>query len=322
MMMAQTLSDTTSQHAATDTAAGSTAGSDHPAATALSQQVNLMDRLHLKDPSKQTTNDLLQDGYMHVTPLDTHSAMNDPHKFLSMAGKMVDGAPGGDLDWDLLQAAQKASLTSNDEKTVAKTLSEGYMDISTDDPHSLKRLTTYVGFDIDRSVRQEGIEGLKREQQAADAFAKHPELTGPQSLTYAFKNIFENVSGLKADYGFRQVDLGTIAADKKYTEQERAAAEFVKLNFDKFATMGDKDATTFSSHDLIALANTGLPPGVVLGDTCEKSSPTANAIGYAAAVGVASKAFGSKHPLANAVAAGTSAAIATEIKNQINCGSN
>jgi hypothetical protein len=300
-MMAQTASDTTaSQHSGTDSHPASAAGTDHAAATVLSQQIDLMARLNLKDPTKQTTTDLLQNGYINVTPIDAHSAMNEPHKFLSMASKMVDGAPGGDLTYDLLDAAQKSSLTSKDEKTVAKTLNEEYMDIATDDPHSLKRFTKYVGFDIDRSVRQEGLDQLKDEQQAADAFAKHPELKGPQSLAYSFKTMFENVSDYKASSGFSKDDLGAIAASNKYSEQERAAAEFVKLNFDKFATMSDKTGTTFNAKDLIALAKTE----------------------YAAGVGLVSKGLGSKHPLANALVAGASMAIATEIKNQATCGEN
>jgi hypothetical protein len=298
-MMAQTASDTTaSQHSGTDSHPASAAGTDHAAATVLSQQIDLMARLNLKDPTKQTTTDLLQNGYINVTPIDAHSAMNEPHKFLSMASKMVDGAPGGDLTYDLLDAAQKSSLTSKDEKTVAKTLN------------------------IDRSVRQEGLDQLKDEQQAADAFAKHPELKGPQSLAYSFKTMFENVSDYKASSGFSKDDLGAIAASNKYSEQERAAAEFVKLNFDKFATMSDKTGTTFNAKDLIALAKTGLPPGVTLDDSCAKSSPTANGVEYAAGVGLVSKGLGSKHPLANALVAGASMAIATEIKNQATCGEN
>jgi hypothetical protein len=308
--MAQTINDSTvpTQHAVAD--------ANHAAATVLSQQVNLMEQLHLKDPGKQTTTDLLQNGWINVTPLDQHSAMNDPHKFLATASKMVDRAPGGNLNYEILEATASSPSASNDEKTVAKTLDAQYANLATDDPNSWKRFTKYFGFAMGRAVREDGLDGLKKEESAADAFAKHPELTGPQSLAYAFKDIFEGVSGYKANVGFSRDELANIAGSSKYTDQERAAAELVKLNFAKFSALGGKDATTFNTQDLIGLAKIGLPPGFQFpGESCEKSDPATNAVAYAVAAGLISKALGSKQSLSNAMVAGASAAIATEVKN-------
>ena len=146
-------------------------------------------------------------------------------------------------------------------------------------------------------------------------------MKGPQSLAYAFKDIFENVSSYKAHAGFSRGDLAEIAASNKYTNQERAAAELVRLNFGKFATLGDKNATLFSLDDITALANIGLPAGLKIpSENCEKSNPAANAADYAVTVGLISKALGSKQAMSNAIVAGASAAVASEIKNEMSCG--
>ena len=70
---------------------------------------------------------------------------------------MIDRAPGGDLSYDLLQTTQPSRSASADEKIVAKTLSSQFGSLATDDPHSLKRFTKYVGFAIGRAVREDGL---------------------------------------------------------------------------------------------------------------------------------------------------------------------
>ena len=303
-----------------DKAAPAAAVKKDDAAVTLSQQSGLLDRMHLKDPGKLNSVELLNPpDFVHLTAIDPKLSVSDPHKFLSVASDLAQKAPGGNLTIPALEQISSSPNSTADQKAVAVALKEDYLDLATDDPHSIKRFLKYTGFPMGQRVREEGIAEKQNELAAAEMLAKHPEINSPQVLAAELATIFKTVAPFKQSVGFGAYELANIAASSDYTDAQRAAAELVKLNFDKFATLSGNDSSTFNIRDLMELAKIGLPPGTQLPEACSRTSPAANAAEWGLGVGAVSKASGSDQSFLNAMVAATSAVVAAEIKNDITC---
>lgn len=283
----------------------------------LRPDLSVMDSLHLKDPGKQSTADMMGYGYLEIRPIPADSPMNDPHKFLDVASKLVKADPDGGLSNSDLKAIINSPTASADEKVVAKELKTNYMNIATSDEKSSTHFLRFIA-GMGTSVQQEGLDRMKGNLQSATLFAKHPELADPKTLAATL----ERVSGKLSDHDNSLADyhLDYVSPAKGLTEQERAAAELARLNFNVLAKLGDDGKSwVLNSRDVQALSKTGMPtekaevkPG------CEEhTSPTGNALKWGVGVGAVSKVSGSDQSLANGLVAAASAIIAANIKNEI-----
>lgn len=283
----------------------------------LRPDLSVMNSLHLKDPGKQTTADMMGYGYLEIRPIPADSPMNDPHKFLDVASKLVKADPDGGLSTSDLKSIIKSPTASADEKVVAKELHTNYMKLATDDENSSMHFLRFIA-GMGTSVQQEGLDGLKGNLNSAALFAKHPELADPKTLAATL----ERVTGKLPDHesGLANYDLDYISHARGFTEQERAAAELARLNFNVLAKLGDDGKSwVFNASDLQALSTTGMPSAKAeVKPGCEEhTSPTGNALKWGVGVGAVSKVSGSDQSLANGLVAAASAIIAANIKNEI-----
>ncbi|MFA6212617.1 MAG: hypothetical protein WCT03_26585 [Candidatus Obscuribacterales bacterium] len=278
--------------------------------------LNVMSSLQLKDPGKQSTADMMGYGYLEIRPIPSDSPMNDPHKFLDVASKLVKADPDGGLSMSDLKSITKSPTASADEKVVAKELQANYMKVASSDENSPTHLLRFIA-GIGTTVQQEGLDRLKGNLDSAALFAKHPELTDPKTLAATLERVTSKLPN--HEYGLADYDLG-ITDRKGFTEQERAAAELARLNFDVLAKLGDDGKSwVLNASDRQALLATGKPvekaevkPG------CEEhTSPTGNAVKWGVGVGAISKVSGSDQSVANGLVAAASAIIAANIKNSI-----
>ena len=283
----------------------------------LRPDLSVMNSLHLKDPAKQSTADLMGYGYLEIRPIPADSPMNDPHKFLDVANKLVKADPDAGLSNSDLKAIINSPTASADERVVAKELKANYLNIATDDANSSTHFMRFIA-GMGTSVQKEGLDRLNGNLESAALFAKHPELTDPKTLAATLEGIMKKLPD--HDRGLVDSDFEYFSHNKGFTEQERAAAELARINFHVLSNL-DKDGDSYflEKRDLQALARNGMPvekaevkPG------CEEhTSPTGNAVKWGVGVGAISKVSGSDQSMANGLVAAASAIIAANVKNSI-----
>jgi hypothetical protein len=287
------------------------------AAEKLRPDLSVMSGLHLKDPSRQTTSDLLGNGYLNVTPIDSSSPMSDPRKFLDVANKLLKADPDGKLSEADLAAISESPKSSADQKTVARELTQNYDHWATRDKDSMLYPLSFV-IDVGRKIQQDSLDLMKEHVDAAALFSKHPELNNPKTLADTLEGIRSKLPN--HDHGLAEHSLGGLLQSNGFTDREKAAAELARINF---STLSDLDKDGYSGlidkKDMQVIARNGKPAEVAeVKPGCEEhTSPTANALKWGVGVGAVSKVSGSDQSVANALVAATSAAIAASIKNEI-----
>jgi len=283
----------------------------------LRPDLSVMNSLHLKDPSRLSTSDMLGNGYLHVTPIDSSSPMNDPRKFLDVANKLVKADPDGKLTKADLAAVTESPTSSADQKTVARELTQNYGHWATRDKDSMMYPLSFV-VDVGRKIQQDGLDIMKSNVDAAALFSKHPELNDPKTLADTLEGIRSKLPN--HDHGLVNESFGSVLNSKDFTDREKAAAELARINFSTLSGL-DKDGYSgiIDKKDMQVIARNGKPAEVAeVKPGCEDhTSPTGNALKWGVGVGAVSKVSGSDQSVANALVAATSAAIAASIKNEI-----
>jgi hypothetical protein len=283
----------------------------------LRPDLNVMSSLHLKDPGKLTTSDLLGNGYLNVTPIDAASPMNDPRKFLDVANKLVKSDPDGKLTKADLAAITESPKSTADQKTVARELTKNYDRWDTRDKDSMLYPLSFV-FDVGGKIQQDGLDHMKEIADAAALFSKHPELKDPKTLAATLEGIRGKLPN--HDHGLADHSLFGVLRSNEFTDREKAAAELAQINFSVLSNL-DKDgyAGLIDKKDMQVIARNGKPAEVAeVKPGCEEhTSPTGNAVKWGVGVGAVSKVSGSDQSLANGLVAAASAIIAANIKNEI-----
>ncbi|MDP3509544.1 MAG: hypothetical protein Q8T09_16350 [Candidatus Melainabacteria bacterium] len=283
----------------------------------LRPDLSVINSLHLKDPGKLTTADMLGNGYLNVPPIDAASPMNDPRKFLNVANKLLKSDPDGKLTKADLAAISESPKSTADQKTVARELTQNYDRWDTRDKDSMLYPLSFV-IDVGGKIQQDGLDRMKEIADAAALFSKHPELNDPKTLAATLEGIRSKLPN--HDHGLAEHSLGGVLRSNEFTDSEKAAAELAQINFSVLSDL-DKDgyAGLIDKKDMQVIARNGKPAEVAeVKPGCEEhTSPTGNALKWGVGVGAVSKVSGSDQSLLNAAVAATSAAIAASIKNEI-----
>jgi len=288
------------------------------------EEVNVMDRLHLKNPARQKTEDLLNNDYLTIASIDTKSAISDPRKFLDVATKLVKADSDGGLSKSDLKKVLQSDTSSTDEKAAAIVMKEAFENIATPNPGF--SLLHYLPGNFDSSIQLKTLEQKKQNLDAAALYDKHPELANAKILATTIESIMNKTPDSRN--GLDRFGADEVVRSNNYSEQERVAAELVRINMPTLAKLSDIDphyaGSTFTKNDLNELTNLGIPaeqrPAIerLVKPGCEEhTSVVGNAVKWGAGVGAVSKIAGSDQSGTNAIVAAVSAALAAEIKNSI-----